>query len=77
MIIVMTCRYSSGELRTGGRGPALLSIKMSAAVKMASEVIMLVLSILLSFLNAMMPVVRMHNDSNCITSYPLDNGILS
>ena len=76
MIIVMTCRYSSGELRTGGRGPALLSIKMSAAVKMASEVIMLALSILLSFLNAMMPVARMHNDSNCMTSYPLDNGIL-
>ena len=76
MIIVMTCRYSSGELSIGGRGPALLSIKMGAAVKMASEVIMLVLSILLSFLNAMMPVVRMHNDSNSITSYPLDNGIL-
>jgi hypothetical protein len=77
MIIVMTCRYSSGELSIGGIGPALLSIKMSAAAKMASEVIMLVLSILLSFLNAMMPVVRMHNDSNCITSYPWDNGILS
>ena len=68
MIIVMTCRYSSGELSIGGRGDALLSIKMSAAVKMASEVIMLVLSMLLSFLNAMMPIVRMHNDSNSITS---------
>ena len=68
MMIVMTCRYSSGELSIGGRGDALLSIKMSAAVKMASEVIMLVLSMLLSFLNAMMPVVRMHNDSNSITS---------
>ena len=68
MMIVMTCRYSSEELSIGGRGDALLSIKMSAAVKMASEVIMLVLSMLLSFLNAMMPVVRMHNDSNSITS---------
>ena len=76
MIIVMTCKYSSGELSIGGRGAALLSIKMSAAVKMASDAIMLVLSMLLSFLNAMIPVARMHNDSNSMTSYPLDNGIL-
>ena len=76
MIIVMTCRYSSGEFSIGGRGSALLSIKMSVAANMASDAIMLVLSMLLSFLNAMIPVARMHNDSNSMTSYPLDNGIL-